>query len=368
EILHSVTVSGEGKKAKGRACSWLLPRTLFPGFNLSLLPPLFSASSLKPSKHTHIASSPVQFLYQRPRFSKPFSGFSPSNLSFPLNSKNCPQRWTFKASLSAQESARTENVKASAGEDFPSLKAMIRVYREALLNGDDRIVSEIESRISILENEKDGLEKQVLELSAEITSGKEKYIRLQADFDNYRKRSEKERLTARSDAKGEVMESLLPMVDSFERAKQQIKPETEKEKKIDTSYQGIYKQFVEIMRSLQVAVVPTVGKPFDPSEPNLQSGKHFGLIVSFVCLGILLVQFVFQFQTLCASLVIFELHEAIAREESQEFKEGIIIQEFRRGFLLGDRLLRPAMVKVSSGPGSSKKATVVTHESSGDDQ
>ncbi|KAG8493922.1 hypothetical protein CXB51_011258 [Gossypium anomalum] len=295
--------------------------------NHSLLPPHFSASSLKPSKHTHIASSPVQFLYQRPRFSKPFSGVSPSNLSFPLNSKNCPQRWTFKASLSAQESARTENVKASAGEDFPSLKAMIRVYREALLNGDDRIVSEIESRISILENEKNGLEKQVLELSAEITSGKEKYIRLQADFDNYRKRSEKERLTARSDAKGEVMESLLPMVDSFERAKQQIKPETEKEKKIDTSYQGIYKQFVEIMRSLQVAVVPTVGKPFDPS-----------------------------------------LHEAIAREESQEFKEGIIIQEFRRGFLLGDRLLRPAMVKVSSGPGSSTKATVVTHESSGDDQ
>lgn len=294
--------------------------------NHSLLPPHFSAS-LKPSKHTHIASSPVQFLYQRPRFSKPFSGFSPSNLSFPLNSKNCPQRWTFKASLSAQESARTENVKASAGEDFPSLKAMIRVYREALLNGDDRIVSEIESRISILENEKNGLEKQVLELSAEITSGKEKYIRLQADFDNYRKRSEKERLTARSDAKGEVMESLLPMVDSFERAKQQIKPETEKEKKIDMSYQGIYKQFVEIMRSLQVAVVPTVGKPFDPS-----------------------------------------LHEAIAREESQEFKEGIIIQEFCRGFLLGDRLLRPAMVKVSSGPGSSKKATVVTHESSGDDQ
>ncbi|GMI82880.1 Chloroplast GrpE 2 [Hibiscus trionum] len=198
---------------------------------------------------------------------------------------------------------------------------MIRVYKEALLNGDYRIVSEIENRISILENEKNGLEKQVLELSAEITSGKDKYIRLQADFDNFRKRSEKERLTTRSNAQGEVMESLLPMVDSFERARQQIKPETKKEKKVDMSYQGIYKQFVEIMRSLQVAVVPTVGTPFDPS-----------------------------------------LHEAIAREESQEYKEGIIIQEFRRGFLLGDRLLRPAMVKVSSGPGS-KKAT-----SSGDYQ
>ena len=148
---------------------------------------------------------------------------------------------------------------------MPNLKAMIRVYKEALLNGDDRVVSEIESRISIIESEKNGLENKVLELSAEITSGKEKYIRLQADFDNFRKRTEKEILTTRSDAQGEVIENLLPMVDSFERAKQQIKPETEKEEKIDKSYQGIYKQFVEIMRNLQVAVVPTVGRPFDPS-------------------------------------------------------------------------------------------------------
>ena len=88
---------------------------------------------------------------------------------------------------------------------------------------------------------------------------------LGSNFDNFRKRAEKERLTVRSDAQGEVIESLLLMVDSFERAKQQIKPETEKEKKIDASYQGIYKQFVEIMRSMQVAAVPTVGKPFDPS-------------------------------------------------------------------------------------------------------
>ncbi|KAF2296781.1 hypothetical protein GH714_001918 [Hevea brasiliensis] len=67
------------------------------------------------------------------------------------------------------------------------------------------------------------------------------------------------------------------------------------------------------MRSLQVVAVATVGKPFDPS-----------------------------------------LHEAIAREESQEYKEGIVIQEFQRGFLLGNRLIRPAMVKVSTGPGRKK--------------
>ncbi|XVE60405.1 hypothetical protein DITRI_Ditri05aG0126000 [Diplodiscus trichospermus] len=291
--------------------------------NHSFLAPHFSPPPFKPSKDTKLPLLAHQSFYQKPIFPKPVYGFSPSNLSFPLNSSKNLKRSTFKASLSSQESAPADNVKTSGGKDFPSLKSMIRVYKEALLTGDYGIISEIESRMGIIDNEKNRLEKKVLELSAEITSGKEKHIRLQADFDNFRKRSEKERLTTRSDAQGEVIESVLPMVDSFERAKQQIKPETEKEKKIDTSYQGIYKQFVEIMRSLQVAVVPTVGKPFDPS-----------------------------------------LHEAIAREESREFKEGIIIQEIRRGFLLGDRLLRPAMVKVSSGPGSTK-ATVPTEKSSG---
>ncbi|KAM5574751.1 hypothetical protein ABKV19_013942 [Rosa sericea] len=58
------------------------------------------------------------------------------------------------------------------------------------------------------------------------------------------------------------------------------------------------------------------------------------------------------------------VHEAIALEESQEFPEGIVIQEIRRGFLLGGQLLRPAMVKVSIGPGS-KKSPVATEKSSG---
>lgn len=141
----------------------------------------------------------------------------------------------------------------------------MQAYKEAIVYGDAKAAYEIENVIYMIEKEKNELAVKVSSLSAEISTGKEKYIRLQADFDNYRKRSEKEKLTVRSDAHGEVIESLLPMVDSFEKAKQHIKLETEKEKLIDTSYQGIYKQFVEIMRSLRVAAVPTVGKPFDPS-------------------------------------------------------------------------------------------------------
>nr|XP_016439955.1 PREDICTED: protein GrpE-like [Nicotiana tabacum] len=235
---------------------------------------------------------------------------------------NRSRRSLFKTSLSFQDSApqtsddedslsELEVSKDEVDEEYSfRLKSLMQVYKEAILVGDVKAIYEIEAAISSVEKERDDLAQKVSALSAEINSGKEKYIRLQADFDNFRKRSEKERLTIRTNAQGEIIESLLPMVDNFERAKRQIKLETEMEKKIDASYQGIYKQFVEIMKSLRVAVVPTVGKPFDPA-----------------------------------------LHEAVAREESQEFIDGIIIEEFRRGFLLGDRLLRPAMVKVSAGPG-----------------
>ncbi|KAK6775627.1 hypothetical protein RDI58_026628 [Solanum bulbocastanum] len=211
-----------------------------------------------------------------------------------------------------------EMSKDIADEKYSSrLKPLMQVYKEAILVGDVKLISEIEVIISSVDKERDDMAQKVSALSADINSGKEKYIRLQADFDNYRKRSENEKLRIRANAQGEIIESLLPLVDNFERAKRLIKLETEMEKKIDASYQGIYKQFVEIMRSLRVAVVPTVGKPFDPA-----------------------------------------LHEAIAREESQEFGEGIVIEEFRRGFLLGDRLLRPAMVKVSSGPGKRVPSSV----------
>ncbi|XP_042059177.1 protein GrpE-like [Salvia splendens] len=203
--------------------------------------------------------------------------------------------------------------RAASNKPRPDMKSLMQLYKEAIAYGDVRAIYEIENILFRIDKEKIELVDKVEALSAEVSTGKEKILRLQADFDNYRKRSEKERASVRSDAQGEVIESLLPMVDSFERAKQQLKIETEMEKKIDTSYQGIYKQFVEIMRSLRVAAVPTVGKPFDPS-----------------------------------------MHEAIAREESHEFKEGIVTQEFRRGFSIGDRLIRPAMVKVSTGPGRKK--------------
>lgn len=107
-------------------------------------------------------------------------------------------------------------------------------------------------------------------LSEEISLGKERLLRLNADFDNFRKRSDREKSQLANSVRGDVVELLLPMIDNFERAKTSIKTETEAEKKIENSYQSIYKQFVEALKALGVGAVETVGKSFDPSVSGLK--------------------------------------------------------------------------------------------------
>jgi len=203
------------------------------------------------------------------------------------------------------------------GEDFPPMKDLIQLYKTAFLDGNDEVLGEVEKAITAVEKEKSKVASQFESVTAEITSGKEKFIRLNADLENFRKQTEKERAKFTSNIQVEVVQSLLPLVDSFEKTNLENTPETEKEQKISTSYQGIYKQLVETLRFLGVGVVETVGKPFDPS-----------------------------------------VHEAIAREESSQFKAGVVSHEVCRGFLLKERLLRPATVKVSTGSGKQSASSV----------
>ncbi|KAL2482950.1 Co-chaperone GrpE family protein [Forsythia ovata] len=210
----------------------------------------------------------------------------------------------------------SENGDTVVEEPASAVIASLNLYREAVANNDVAKVADIESFLESVEDEKMELEMKVATLSEELSYEKDRILRVSADFDNFRKRTERERLSLVSNAQGEVVENLLPVLDSFERAKAQIKVETEGEEKINNSYQSIHKQFVEILGSIGVVKVETVGKPFDPM-----------------------------------------LHEAIMREDSTEFEDGIILEEYRNGFKLGDRLLRPSMVKVSAGPGPAKPKT-----------
>ncbi|KAL9273983.1 GrpE-like protein [Drosera capensis] len=140
----------------------------------------------------------------------------------------------------------------------------LQQYKESIRNNDDSIIAEIETFFLSIESEKYTLEKKVVSLSEELLVAKDRILRISADFDNFRKRTDKERLSLVSNAQGEVIENLLPVLDNFERAKAQIKLETEGEEKINNSYQSIYKQFTEILTAIGVIPVETIGKPFDP--------------------------------------------------------------------------------------------------------
>ena len=139
---------------------------------------------------------------------------------------------------------------------------------------------------------------------------KSQYVRIAADFDNFRKRQSRDQDDLKIQLVSKALTAILPIVDNFERARQQLKPESDEAQTLHRSYQGLYKQLVEVLKQQGVAPMRVVGQHFDPN-----------------------------------------LHEAVLREPSQEFKEDIITEELQRGYHLEGKVLRHALVKVSEGPG-----------------
>ena len=135
-------------------------------------------------------------------------------------------------------------------------------------------------------------------------------MRIAADFDNFRKRQTRDQDDLKIQLTCSTLSEILPIVDNFERARQQLNPEGEEAQALHRSYQGLYKQLVEVLKQLGVAPMRVVDQPFDPS-----------------------------------------LHEAVMREPSDEKVEDIVIEELQRGYHLNGRVLRHALVKVSMGPG-----------------
>ena len=155
------------------------------------------------------------------------------------------------------------------------------------------------SRLEQLENEHETLKNQ--------------YVRIAADFDNFRKRQSRDQDDLKIQLICKSLSAILPIVDNFERARQQLKPESDEAQTLHRSYQGLYKQLVEVLKQQGVAPMRVLGQQFDPN-----------------------------------------LHEAVLREPSDKEQEDIIIEELQRGYHLDGKVLRHALVKVSMGPGPSK--------------
>ena len=142
-------------------------------------------------------------------------------------------------------------------------------------------------------------------LNAERDQLLDRLARLQAEFDNARKRTERERTEFRDYATGSVVEQFLPVLDHFELA---LKAKGSVEQ-LRSGVELIVKQMGEVLRQLQVTPVPAVGEPFDP-----------------------------------------RVHEALGTVHRDDIPDHHVAEEIRRGYRLRERLLRPAMVRVASNP------------------
>jgi len=148
------------------------------------------------------------------------------------------------------------------------------------------------------------------QLEKEHETLKNQYVRISADFDNFRKRQSRDQDDLKIQLVSKTLTAILPIVDNFERARQQLKPENEEAQALHRSYQGLYKQLVEVLKQQGVSPMRVVGQQFDPN-----------------------------------------LNEALLRVPSEEFEEDFIIEELQRGYHLEGKVLRHALVKVSMGPG-----------------
>jgi molecular chaperone GrpE len=154
---------------------------------------------------------------------------------------------------------------------------------------------------------------EVNKLATDLEDLRQTLLRRQADFDNYRKRIEKERAEDQKRSTSRVIEQLIPVLDGFEQALAAHKEaEYENYRK---GFELIYKQLIDNLVKLGAERVDPVGKPFDP-----------------------------------------HLHQALDRAETTKYQDGTILEVFQPGYVFHGRVLRPAMVRVAVHPsGASNK-------------
>ena len=154
------------------------------------------------------------------------------------------------------------------------------------------------------DGEKDSLDSEIENIRNQLSQVNDKLLRTLAEYDNYRKRTQKEKEAIYSDSKSEIVMKLLPVIDNFERAEKTEQPDFETYKKgIDM----IFTQLTEAMKSLGVESFGETGDGFDPN-----------------------------------------MHNGVMHIDDENLGENVIADVFMKGYKMGDKVLRPATVKVAN--------------------
>jgi molecular chaperone GrpE len=146
---------------------------------------------------------------------------------------------------------------------------------------------------------------KIAELEAKIKEMENRYLRLYADFENFRRRTRQEMEAAEKYRAQSLVSDLLPALDNFERALK-IEAENEQAKSILQGMEMVYRSVLDALKKEGVEAIEAVGKPFDP-----------------------------------------HLHQAVMQVEDSSYEPNTVVEEFQKGYKLKDRVIRPAMVKVS---------------------
>ena len=152
-------------------------------------------------------------------------------------------------------------------------------------------------------NKEKELNEQISKLKDELEDVKDRHTRLIAEFDNLKKRSAKEREGLYNSIIGDIMSSLLPVIDNLEKATEADSKDEEYKRGIEL----VLKQFKDVLNANGVKVIEAVGQPFDP-----------------------------------------ELHEAVSMIQDENLGEKIVAQEYRKGYMIGNKVIRHSMVVVAN--------------------
>lgn len=148
-------------------------------------------------------------------------------------------------------------------------------------------------------------ETELNKLRAQAEEHQQRFLRAQADFDNFRRRTLKEKEDLAKYASMKLVTELVPVLDNFERALATA-PQGAESESFSKGVEMIFRQFESVLQAEGVTAMNSVGQPFNP-----------------------------------------DFHQAIMQVESEEHEEGIVVEEVQKGYMLKDKVLRPAMVKVS---------------------